>query len=217
VILGIFRIAVLDIAGPLVIYSLLCSHGASQVSALIHSGAAPAASVVISAAQHHRIELVGALILAGIALTAIVGWASGDPRLILAQDSMLTGTFGVVCLASLRSGRPLMFRVAVEFMGEDNPRGQEFASRWRHPGFRHAFRVITAVWGIAYLTEAAVRIVIIETLTTGTALAASRTMPYVVARALAAWQVSYALRAKRRSDRLAASEPSDPSPVTANT
>jgi hypothetical protein len=216
-ILGIVRIAVFDLAAPLFIYSILRSNGWSQVSALILSGAAPAASVVISAIQHHRIELVGALVLAGIALSAIVGWDTGDPRLILAQDSILTGVLGVACLASLRTGRPLIFRLAVEFMGEDNPRGKEFASRWRHPGFRHAFRVITAVWGITYLAEAAARIVIVETLATGTALAVSKSMPYIVGAGLAAWQVSYGLRAKRRGDRPSTGDLPDPSPAVAKT
>lgn len=217
VMLGIFRIAVLDIAGPLATYSVLRSHGWSQVSALILSGAAPAGSVAISAVQRHRIELVGALVFAGIGLGAIVGWVSGNPRLILAQDSLLTGVFGVVCLASLRTGRPLMFRLAVEFMGEDSPRGHEFASRWQYPTFRHAFRVITTVWGIAFLAEAAARLLIIETLATGTALAVSKTMPYVVGGALAAWQVSYGLRAKRRSNRLSTGELHEPAPIIAKT
>lgn len=216
-ILGIARIAVLDIAGPLIIYSLLRSHGWSQVSALILSGAAPAGSVVVSAIQRRRVDLVGTLVLAGIGLSAIVGWVSGDPRLILAQDSLLTGAFGVVCLASLRSGRPLIFRIALEFMGEDGPRGREFASQWQYLSFRHAFRVITAVWGIAYLAEAAARLLIVETLATGTALAVSKTMPYVVGGAIAAWQISYGLRAKRRGDRPSTAAPSEPSPVIAKT
>lgn len=46
---------------------------------------------------------------------------------------------------------------------------------WQYDGYRHVFRVITAVWGIAFVLEAALRVVIIYLTTTGTALAVSMT------------------------------------------
>lgn len=49
---------------------------------------------------------------------------------------MPTAIFGVLCLLSLRSQRPLMFRFALEFLGPDTARGRDFAGRWEEPGFR---------------------------------------------------------------------------------
>jgi hypothetical protein len=43
----------------------------------------------------------------------------------------------------------LIYHFAVEFIGPDTLRGQEFAGLCRYPGFRRAFTVITAVWGPA--------------------------------------------------------------------
>jgi hypothetical protein len=63
--------------------------------------------------------------------------------------------------------------------------------------------VITAVWGIAYLAEAAARIVIVETTSTGTALGISKTMPFAVAALLVGWMGIYGGRAKRRGERAA--------------
>jgi hypothetical protein len=109
-----------------------------------------------------------------------------------------------VCLGSLWSGRPLMYRFAIEFIGADTTRGREFESMWQYREFRHLFRVMTIVWGIAYLAEAAARVVIVELTSTGTALATSKVMPYVVAGLLVAWMIAYGNWARRRGERMAA-------------
>ena len=64
--------------------------------------------------------------------------------------------------------------------------------------------VITAVWGAAYLAEAAARVVIVQNTPAGTALATSKVLPYAVAGVLAAWTVGYGRYQKRRRERLAA-------------
>jgi hypothetical protein len=111
---------------------------------------------------------------------------------------------GAVCLGSIWTSRPLMYRFAVEFMGADTPRGRDFAGNWRYPGFRHAFKVTTVVWGVAYLLEAGGRVVIVESTSTGTALGISKVMPYVIAGVLAAWNVAYGRQARRKGERLGA-------------
>ena len=60
------------------------------------------------------------------------------------------------------------------------------------------------VWGITYLAEAAARVIIVETTSTGTALTVSKVMPYVVGAALAAWMFGYGRHARRKGERLAA-------------
>src|SRR5262249_4761276 len=72
------------------------------------------------------------------------------------------------------------------------------------PGFRHAFWLFTVVWGVVYLAEAAARVVIVETTSTGTALAVSKVMPYAVGGVLAAWMVLYGRHARRQGERIAA-------------
>ena len=198
------KIVVFDIAGPLVAYQLLRSAGLSAVSALVLSGVLPGIAVLGGLIRHRRLDAVGALVLAGIAVGTALGLLSGDARLVLVEGSVPTAVFGLLCLASLRSRRPLIFRFAHEFMGADTPRGREFDSLWQYPGFRHVFWLFTVVWGVAYLAEAAARIVIVETTSTGTALAVSKVMPYAVGGALAAWMFLYGRHARRQGERLAA-------------
>jgi len=198
------KIVVFDIAGPLVAYSLLRSAGLSAVTALVLSGILPGVAVVGGLVRRRRLDAVGVLVLAGIAVGAVLGLVSGNARLVLIEGSVPTAVFGLLCLVSLWSRRPLIYRFALEFMGEDTPRGRDFASHWRYPGFRHVFRLFTVVWGVVYLAEAAARIVIVETTSTGTALAVSKVMPYAVGALLVCWMMLYGRRAKREGERLAA-------------
>ena len=201
---AIAKIAVFDIAGPLAAYSLLRSAGLSTVTALVTSGALPAIGVTAGLVRYRRLDAVGILVLAGIAVGTVLGLVSGNPHLVLLEGSVPTAVFGVLCLASLWSQRPLIYRFALEFMGADTPKGRDFASLWRYPGFRHVFWLYTVVWGVAYLAEAAARVVIVETTSTGTALAVSKVMPYAVAASLIGWMIAYGRRAKREGERLAA-------------
>lgn len=197
-------IGVFDITGPLVAYSLLRAHGLSTVLALVLSGVFPAFGVLITSVRDRRLDAIGALVLIGIAVGTALGLLSDNARLVLLEGSVPTTVFGVVCLGSLWSSRPLIFRFAHEFIGEDTPKGQDFARRWQYPGFRRVFRVMTLVWGGAYLTEAAARIIIVEATSASTALVISKVMPLAVASILVAWTILYIRRVKRKRERLEA-------------
>jgi len=197
-------IAVFDIAGPVAAYSLLRSAGQSAVSALVLSGALPAVGVIAGLIRHRRVDAIGVLVLAGIAVGTILGLISGNPRIVLVEGSVPTAVFGLLCLGSLWAHRPLIYRFAVEFIGAGTPKGRDFESLWQYPSFRHAFRLYTIVWGVAYLAEAAARVIVVETTSTGTALTVSKVMPYAVGAAIVAWMLAHGRRARREGERLAA-------------
>lgn len=203
-VLAVAKIVGFDIAGPLALYWGLRSLGWSTVTSLVVSGVLPAVGVIWGITQKRRVDAVGVLVLLGIAVGTALGLASGNARLVLLEGSVPTAIFGLVCIGSIWTARPLMFRFAVEFMGEDTPRGRDFAANWRWPGFRHAFRVTTVVWGVAYLLEAVARVVIVESTSTGAALAISKVMPFAVAGVLAVWNVAYGRQARRKGERLGA-------------
>jgi hypothetical protein len=204
---SVLMIAVFDIAGPLAAYSLLRSAGLSTVTALVLSGVFPAAGVIIGIIQHRRVDAVGVLVLAGIAVGAILGLVSHNAKLVLDEGSVPTAVFGLICLGSLATPKPLIYRLALEFIGPDSRQGREFTDLWQHEGFRHVFRVMTTVWGVTYLAEAAARVVIVQNTSAGTALAISKVLPYAVAGVLCVWTVGYGRYQKRRGERLAAAAP----------
>ena len=120
--------------------------------------------------------------------------------------------FAMGCLLSLRLRQPLIFRLAVEILGPDTPRGRDVNAAWRYPGFRRAFRIITVVWGVSYLVEAAVRVAIVETTSTGIALICSKLLPYVFVLSLSAWTLVYGEHEKQKAERGATASPSAPGP-----
>lgn len=199
---AVVMIAVFDIGGPVAAYSLLRAAGTSPVTALIVSGVFPATGVAIGIVRRRRVDAIGLFVLAGIAVGTALGLTTHDARLVLAEGSVPTALFGLVCLGSLAVRRPLLFRFALEFMGPDSGRGREFAGLWRYESFRRAFGVMTAVWGLAYLLEAFVRVVVVEDTSVTAGLVTSRAMPLVVAAVLSVWTAGYSVRQKRKGERL---------------
>jgi intracellular septation protein A len=210
---SIALIVIFDVAAPLAAYSLLRSAGLSAVTALLLSGVFPAVGVAIGAIQRRRLDVVGALVLAGIIVGTVLGLVSHSARLLLAEGSVPTAVFGVGCLGSLWVRRPLIYSLVLEFTGPDTAKGREMTMFWQHEGFRHAFRVITAVWGVGFLIEAALRVVVAYHTSTGTALAISKVMPFVWAAVLSAWTIAYGTRQRKKGERLAAATGEVPEPA----
>lgn len=201
---AIAMIVIFDVAAPLAAYSLLRSAGLTAVMALLLSGVFPALGVTIGVIQNRRLDVVGALVLAGIVVGTVLGLVSHSTRLLLVEGSVPTAVFGLACLGSLWRRHPLMFSFALEFTGPDTAKGRDMTRLWQYDGYRRVFRIITAVWGAGFLLEAALRVVIVYNTSTGTALASSKIMPFLWGAVLSAWTVGYGARQKKKGERMAA-------------
>ena len=196
-------ILVFDLGGPLLAYSLLRSAGMSAVAALVLSGVLPALGIGISALADRRLDVIGIVVLAGLLVGTLLGLTSHNARLYLLEGSVPSAVFALGCLLSLRLRRPLIFRLAVELLSPDTRKAHDVTSAWRHPGFRRAFRMITVAWGAGYLVEAAIRVAIVVTTSTGIALVCSKLIPYVFAVVLSAWTLVYGEHETRKAERQA--------------
>ncbi len=188
---SIAKIVIIDLAAPLIAYNLLRSAGMSVVTALVLSGVFPALGVAIGVVRHRRLDVVGALVLAGILAGTVLGLISHNAKLVLMEGSVPTAIFGVACLGSLWTRRPLMYGMSLEFTGPDTAKGREMISLWHYEGFRRIFRVITAVWGVGFLLEAALRVAIVYNTSASTALSLSKVTPYIWVGIFVAWTVAY--------------------------
>ena len=199
-------ILVFDLAGPLLVYSLLRSAGLSAVAALVISGVLPALGIVIGALVDRRLDVIGVVVLAGLLVGTLLGLTSHDARLYLLEGSVPSAVFALGCLFSLRLRRPLIFRLTLEVLGPDTRKGRGVAAAWRYPGFRRAFRAITVAWGVGYLAETAIRVAIVATTSTGIALICSKLIPYVFAIVLSVWTLVYGEHEKKKAERLASAD-----------
>jgi phosphatidyl-myo-inositol dimannoside synthase len=195
-------IIIFDLAAPLSAYALLRSAGMGPVSALVISGLFPALGIASGALVDRRLDIIGVVVLAGMAFGTVVGLISHSARLFLLEGSVPSLVFALAWLASLRTSQPLIFRFAVELLGPDTEKGRDVAGAWRYPGFRRAFQVITVAWGVAYLIEVAFRLALVETTSTGIALLGSKLVPYVFGLVLGVWTLFYGEYGKKKAERL---------------
>jgi hypothetical protein len=197
-------VAVFDIAGPLAVYWLLRAAGTAEVTALIVSGILPAIGVAIGIIQHRRIDAIGSLVLFGIVVGTVVGLTTHSARLVLMEGSVPTAVFGLASLGSLLTAQPLMYRVALQTRGADTADRRELQARLSQPGMARAFRIVTLVWGVTFLAEAAARVVIVETTSAGNALLLVKAMPYIVLALLIRWMFGYLRGVRNRAQQRAA-------------
>jgi len=62
------------------------------------------------------------------------------------------------------------------------------------------FVIMTVVWGLAFVVQAAISATIIEATSTDRAFVINKILPYIFLAALGGWTAFYGLRAKRRGE-----------------
>jgi hypothetical protein len=150
--------------------------------------------------RRRRIDLIAALVLAGIAVSIVAVLIGGNPRVLLIRESFLTGALGVACFASLLFfPRPLMFYFGRYFETGDEPaKVAAFNAMWQYPYFRHVVRLITVVWGVAYTGEFLLRAVMASTLPIPVVLAITPVVFAAISVATLLWTFAYVRWARQR-------------------
>ena len=167
---------------PVIGYALLRPHVSSDATALAAVLVFPVAEIVFERWRERRFEPIGVISLIGITLGLIGAVAfNGDATLLKVRESVITGVFGLVCLISLAAPRPAMFYMGRLFAtGGDPARMAEFNELWDLPTVARRFRVVTAVWGVGLLGEAAFRTVLALSIPTETFLVVSQIVNWAV-------------------------------------
>ncbi|MFD7261117.1 VC0807 family protein [Streptomyces sp. NPDC059874] len=197
----------LNVVAPIITYNTLVDdHGWSEFSALLLSSAWPVLDSVISLAWRRKLDEFAVVTLVFIVITAVVSLV-GDhsARTLLIKDSAVTGLFGLLCLSTLAAARPLMFYFGRKFATDGTPESTAWWNGlWQYEGFRTTMRTMTLVWGVAYVIEALVRIVLAYVLDTKTMVTLSPVMIYGVLGALGIWTALYGKRSQAEGERRAA-------------
>jgi hypothetical protein len=160
---------------PLAVYYSVRPHVDGDAPALMIAGAIPAAWVVVEWVRKRTLDAIGSITLFGFIAGIIASVALGGNAFVLkVRDSAFTAVFGLVCLASLRLHKPLMFHLGKALSAGDNKeRRAAYDELFELPTARRTFLIITAVWGFGLLIEAAARILLAVVLPTGPFLAVS--------------------------------------------
>ncbi|MFE6744873.1 VC0807 family protein [Kitasatospora purpeofusca] len=149
-----------DIAGPLAVFYLLqAGLGTSDFSALAWSSLFPIARTVLGLVEDRKLNRFAALMLGvnlvGLALTAV----SGDARLMLAKESVLSGFMALAILGSALTARPLMSAALRPFLTKGEAAREAAWDRLAAGSrqFRRYERLFSVIWGSALLAECVAR------------------------------------------------------------
>lgn len=163
------RPLILDLGVPLASYYLLRKVGVDLVTSLALSSLVPAVRTVIGLVKDRTINGLAALIVAVNVVSIAVSFWTGDPRVMLAKDGVVSSTVGIAILFSVLAGRPLMTAGlkpmlvkadAAKVMAFDKLSGTS-------PRFRRLELMFSAVWAVILLSECAARVFCAFTLPVG--------------------------------------------------
>lgn len=194
----------INAALPLLIYWALTSYAhVSDLYALIASGVPSILDSIIGVIRNKRIDFLAGIVLAGIAISLLIILLGGNAKVLLIRESFFTAAFGLAFLVSLAFPRPIMFYFGRHFATGNNPKNIEwFDSLWQYEGFRTTMRVMTIVWGIGLVLEAAIRTYLVFTLSIAQFLVVSPFVIYGIVGILVLWTFRYSRQGRQRSEAL---------------
>jgi intracellular septation protein A len=133
------------------------------------------------------------LSLAFVLVQAGVGLAAHSATVYLAQPVLANAVFGLLYLASVYVGRPLMGAIAMAWY----PFPEEVR---RSRTFKRTFGVESVVWGLYLLARSGIRLAVLTQGSLGAFLVVNLVTGLPVTFALVAWSVWYAIRTFERTD-----------------
>jgi uncharacterized membrane protein len=190
----------IDVAIPYGLYVILSPHFPSNsLIPLLISALTPMISSTVGVIRKRHIDYVGALVVLGILITVVAAFITGDQKIFLIRESVLTAALGVVFLVSLLFPKPLMFYFGKQFFsGGDPAKAAFYSSLWQSPKFRSFNYLITLVWGIGLLIEFTLRVIMVYTLPVAQVIALSPIVFNAITIGLILWTVAYGNRARRK-------------------
>lgn len=185
---------IVDVVVPYAIYYVLHRMGLSDFWALTYGGSFSVLRVIYSVLRHGKVDVISVIVCGLFAVGVAASALSGDPRFLIIKDSILTGAFALAMIGSVLFGRPLTFYIFRHLMGDT-----DIGKKWmRTVAFDVALRTLTLVWGLGYLLESTVRIVLTWLVPISTAALLSPVLMLVTTLLLVVWTRGYmrSLRAK---------------------
>ncbi|MBE1611372.1 intracellular septation protein A [Actinopolymorpha pittospori] len=180
-------------------YYLCRALGASTYVSLLVGTLVAGVRVAYVAIRARHFDAFAGFMVGVFGIGLILSFLSGDDRFLLLKDSFGTAAAGLAFLGSCVIGRPLIYYAAQRFAAP-TPQGREqWEALWATSApFRRTFVVLSAVWGIGLLVEAAVRVVLVYVLPVDVMAGLSSVLSIAAFALLMTWNMWYSRRAQAR-------------------
>ena len=191
---------------PYVIFALAQPHY-GDVQALILSSVPPILWSLVEFARHRRVDALSMLVLLGIVLSLVAVAGGGSARFLQLREKLVTVFIGLLFLGSALIGRPLIYQLArAQMVRNSSDELEEFEALRSNKYFRRTMMVLTVVWGLGLLVDAAVSIALVYALSIKTYLAVNPIVSYGTMGGLSLWTFLYVRRQRRKGDKRRAAE-----------
>ena len=107
---------VVDVAMPIITFNVLTHNGVSTLWALAAGGLFPALNNFRVWVTARKLEPLGIIVMIFLVIGTAGSLISGSVFFMLIKESVLTATFGFICLGSILAERPLMFYINRQFV-----------------------------------------------------------------------------------------------------
>ncbi len=190
--------ALINFILPYIIYTLAAPRY-GDVDALIASSAPPILWSIVEFARHRRVDALSMIVLGGIVLSLLAFLGGGGARFLQLREKLVTVIIALVFLGSAAIGRPLIYQLARAQMARNSSAELEsFEALRDNKYFRRTMMVLTVVWGLGLLADAAVSIALVFTLSIRAYLAVGPFVGYTTMGGLALWTYLYVKRQRRK-------------------
>src|SRR5215470_6849783 len=159
---GALRPLLIDIGIPVGIYYLLRdAFGVSLWLSLALSSVGPAVRSIAGLVAERKLNLLAALMLAVNLAGIAVSFLTGDPRAMIAKDSIVSSVIAFAILGSVALRRPLMSAGLKPYMIRGKAERMVAWDRLSMASarFRRLELAFSTIWGLALLAECAARLV----------------------------------------------------------
>jgi intracellular septation protein A len=150
---GLLPPIIISAVFPVLIY-LLASPHMSTLPALALTAVPPMLYSVYGWVRTHSIDPISIIALFMVVISMLITLLVHDPHLFLIRDSYLIAAFGLLCLISLLFPRPVAFYLYRWAFVRTPEQLASLNAGWQVPYVRFVHRLVTVVWGLAFLGEA---------------------------------------------------------------
>jgi hypothetical protein len=166
---------VADVGLPTLAYYVLHWAGANDWTALLAGALASGVLLIVEAIRARKLEPFAGFMLCIFVAGLVAALVSGDARMMIVKDSFVTAAVGLVFGISAFTAKPLIYFAARRSSGHP----AEFDAMYEAtPLMRSRFKMMSGVWGVGFLAEATLRIVLAYQLPVSTMVWLSNVMMF---------------------------------------
>ena len=152
-----------DVVVPMALYYVLHRFGISDALALGASAAIALVVTIVNTIRRKKLDAIGILVIIEIVMSITLFLWLKDRRLILAKPSFYSGVAAIYLIVMAFRPKPMNYDTIRNLGSDGDPRrAAAIDSAWEeNPKFRTAVRTAEVGWGLAFLADSILRVIII--------------------------------------------------------